>query len=48
MALSLISIIQVFILIGITNIYIVDKISLFLLCLENIDTLGIHLKNIII
>lgn len=38
--------VQVFIYIGITNFYVIDTPTLFLLCLKNIDILSIYLNNI--
>lgn len=44
--LSSIDIVQILISIGIINVHIVDIPILFLLCLKDIDTLGIYLNNI--
>ena len=46
MSLSSIDIVQVFISVGTTNFHIVDTPTSFLLCLKDMDTLGIHLNNI--
>lgn len=47
MPLSLIGIVQVFTLVGIISFHVVDTPTPFLLCLKDIDTLGIYLNNII-
>ena len=47
MPLSSIGIAQVFTLVGITNIHVVDTSILFLLYLKDMDILGIYLNNII-
>ncbi len=44
--LSLIGIVHIFIFIGIINFHIVNIPTPFLLCLKDIDTLGIYLNNI--
>ena len=46
MPLSSIGTVQVFIPVGITNFHVVDTPTPFLLCLKDIDTLGIYLNNI--
>ena len=47
MSLSSISIVQIFTSVGTTNFHVIDTPTLFLLCLKDINTLGIYLNNII-
>ena len=46
MLMSLIGIVQVLISVGITNFHIINILTLFLFCLENMDIFSIYFNNI--
>ena len=46
MPLSSIGTIQVFTPVGTTNFYVIDTLTLFFLCLKDMDTFGIYFNNI--